>query len=436
MKIAIIGAGATGLSAGYRLSRQGYKVDIFESNKNIGGLTETIKIGKTYLEKFYHHIFTSDTYLLNLIKELGLSENLKWLSPKNGIYMDEKLYSFTSPLDLMLFPKVSILGRLRMGFMVLKAKRIDDWKSLEMITAKEWIVENAGLKCYEKIWKPLLHSKFGKDADSVSAVWIWNKFKLRGSSRDKKLGGEVLGYMKGSFGILYKKLGEEIEEKKGNIFLDEMIIDIKQNDDLSFHLKSKIREADYDMVLMSASQLLLPNIYKDLKIEFKKSLRKIKYKANICALIEMTDKLTPYYWVTIADEKSPFVLIMEHTNLIKDKKYESHIIYLSSYLDEEDKLYQMSNDDIKKVFIDKLKHMFKDFNYDMIKKIHISKTRFAQPIVKLNYSKIKPSFETPIKNLFLASMAHIYPEDRGQNYAIRTGYEVADYIVGLENKNE
>lgn len=33
-----------------------------------------------------------------------------------------------------------------------------------------------------------------------------------------------------------------------------------------------------------------------------------------------------------------------------------------------------------------------------------------------------------MKGLYLASMAQIYPEDRGQNYAIRAGLEAAEMI--------
>lgn len=36
-------------------------------------------------------------------------------------------------------------------------------------------------------------------------------------------------------------------------------------------------------------------------------------------------------------------------------------------------------------------------------------------------------------NLYLASMAQIYPEDRGQNYAIRSGIEIAQ-IISKSNK--
>lgn len=49
-------------------------------------------------------------------------------------------------------------------------------------------------------------------------------------------------------------------------------------------------------------------------------------------------------------------------------------------------------------------------------------------MISLHYSDILPAHETPLDNLFLFTMAQIYPEDRGTNYAIRQGIEASDYL--------
>ena len=50
-------------------------------------------------------------------------------------------------------------------------------------------------------------------------------------------------------------------------------------------------------------------------------------------------------------------------------------------------------------------------------------------LITKNYSELRPDHKTPINNLWLASMAQIYPEDRGTNYAIRDGEKVAELIL-------
>ena len=62
MRTAIIGAGITGLTAGYRLSKKNHQVTLFEKEKFSGGLAAGFKKKNWdwYLELFFHHLFTSD----------------------------------------------------------------------------------------------------------------------------------------------------------------------------------------------------------------------------------------------------------------------------------------------------------------------------------------------------------------------------------------
>ena len=68
--IVIVGAGFTGLTAGYELSKKGKKVCILEKDDTAGGLAGifTFKDG-VKVEKYYHHWFNSDQYVMKLIKD-------------------------------------------------------------------------------------------------------------------------------------------------------------------------------------------------------------------------------------------------------------------------------------------------------------------------------------------------------------------------------
>ena len=74
MKIAVIGAGFGGMAAAYDLRKAGHEVTIFEAADYVGGLASGFKEPDWdwSVEKFYHHWFQSDRYMLGLIRELGL----------------------------------------------------------------------------------------------------------------------------------------------------------------------------------------------------------------------------------------------------------------------------------------------------------------------------------------------------------------------------
>ena len=200
-KIAIIGAGYTGMVSARELSKK-YKIDIFEKSNKVGGMTETFDAYGEPLENYYRHIFKSDSYAINLIKELGLEEKLIWPKTKMGYFTDEKegAFEFGTPISLLKFKPLNLWNKFRFGLSVIKLKTIRNYKKIENISAHEWLIKYAGKKAYSKIWEPLLISKFGESYKDVSMAWMWGKIVLRGSSGGSD--GEELGYLDGSYQIL------------------------------------------------------------------------------------------------------------------------------------------------------------------------------------------------------------------------------------------
>src|SRR5438105_1248318 len=82
MQYAILGGGALGLGAAYRLTQAGHSVMVFEQETTAGGLASGFQIGDAWLEKFYHHLFRTDTTAIKLIQELGLGDRLEWSHPR------------------------------------------------------------------------------------------------------------------------------------------------------------------------------------------------------------------------------------------------------------------------------------------------------------------------------------------------------------------
>ena len=433
MRIGIIGAGATGLTAGYRLACAGHAVTLIEKRAEAGGLAGTLPVGEEPLEKIYHHIFTSDRHILQLLDEFDLSRDLSWNSPKSGIFMNGRIAPFSSPVDLIRFRELSFFHRISLGLLVLRARFIRDWKAMEPIRARTWIERHAGRKVYETLWGPLLRSKFDKDADDVSAVWIWNKFKLRGSTRAKGVSSEAFGYLGGSFGRLYERLSAEIIKHNGAFVFGAEATGVTQQADGSLRVQcpegpSSKASTDlvFDKVLFTGAPEQFEPIAANLLTEDERNRCKAsRYKANLCVLLELPESLSPYYWLTIADETVPFVLVIEHTNMIRNKRYGAHVVYLSRYLDADNPLFTASDDDILAQFLSGLETVFPQFSKASVKGARVFRERYSQPVVGLNYGNGMPPVQTSVPNLYLASMAQIYPEDRGQNYAIRFGEEMA-----------
>ncbi len=163
MKIAIIGAGITGLSTAHLLSKEGHSVTVYEASPVTGGLGTFVRVQNSSIERFYHHFFRSDTHVINLIKQLGIGSKLKFYPSKTSILYEGATYPFSSPLDLLTFKPLPFIDRLRLGVALAILKYLPvNIKKLDSVSAKSWLMTYAGAEAYKVIWKPLLVGKFAK----------------------------------------------------------------------------------------------------------------------------------------------------------------------------------------------------------------------------------------------------------------------------------
>ena len=136
MKIGIVGAGFTGLSAAYYLGKKGHRVTVIEKDSNPGGLAIGFsdKNWNWTLEKHYHHWFTNDKNVLELAKEIQHEVIIK--RPKTSVYVDGKIFQFDSPKEVLLFPKLPIIDRFRMGLVIGFLKFNPIWKREKYLLKK------------------------------------------------------------------------------------------------------------------------------------------------------------------------------------------------------------------------------------------------------------------------------------------------------------
>ena len=431
-KVAIIGGGYTALSCAKKLTQKGYDVTIFEKTDELGGIAKCIDCYGTRLEKHYRHIFKSDKYVLSLLDDLELLYKLHWNETKMAYYSKDGLYGFGTPFTLLKYKPLSFIEKIIFGLSVIKIKLIKNYKKIEKYTAEEWMKKNCGLKVYQKIWEPLLITKFGDRKNEISMSWLWGKINLRSSSGT--LEGEKLGYLDGSFDVLTQKLKEFLEKNNCKIRFNEQVEKVTKKDDDVFLLETKngIKE-EFNFVVNTVAYDISKNIFNDILTNNEKNkMTDLKYTSAKTLIIYTKKQLTPYYWMNIGDREIPFGGIIEHTNMINKNNYDGvNIIYISNYMYNDDKLYSMDEEELFDIYYPYLQKINKDFKKEDVINLQAYEELYAQPIITTNYSEKQIGQEINEKGIFMGTMAQIYPEDRGMNYAIKVGYEIAEKIYKL-----
>lgn len=421
-RVAVIGGGACGLTAAYYLSQANIKVDIYESSDTIGGLGSSYLVNGVSTEKFVHHLFSGDKFFIELAKELGIENSLHFKKSKDSIYINNKIYPFSNAFDLLKFDQISLISRLRTGLMVLFLKNTKDYKKFEKNTAKNWIINLSGKDSYLKLWQPLLVSKFGKFAENISMTWFW----ARVHSRTPKL-----GYFDNGYDEFFRKLNKFIVARKGNIYLKHSITNINSLRSGKLSVTSNKKNKIYDAVISTTPPSVFSRIVPELK--GTKYAKKLELKTMISATslnLVLKKSFMKYYWLNVNQENFPFLVLIEHTNLVNAKKYKNKtVLYIGNYLHHTDKRFTNSAKKNLDLFIPYLKKINPKFNRSWIVSFEQFNGLYAQPIVTVGYENTIPAQKTPIKNLYLCNMAQIYPFDRGTNYAIRDAKFVADLTI-------
>ena len=435
MRVGIIGGGVAGLAAAYHLTKEGHFAEVFEVAPFLGGQASTFDVFGGQLERGYHHLFVSDTEISDLIQELGLGGKLAWLESTVGFYHGGKIWDFASPMDLLRFKPLPFLDRIRVGFWTFILQKTKSYSKFEGVTARDWLSKRMGRRGYEVIWEPLLRGKFGEFYDKIGMTWIWNKVTLRVASRKGAGQVEHLGYPMGSFGEVIEVLAERIAQQGGVVHTSASVTQIVDADGSATAMEVQLEggeteRREYDAIIATTPSYVFTRLAPAMPPEYQSKLEDVDYLSAVLMVLVMDRPFTNKYWMNIADPNMPFVALIEHTNLIDKELYGGkHILYISNYPSRDNELYQMSGDELMDLFVPHLQKINPDFERSWVIEYHHHRVDGAQPIVGVNYGARIPDHRTPLQGLYLANTTQIYPEDRGTNYSVRMGRQVAQMVM-------
>src|SRR5215204_1797832 len=128
-----------GLAAAYQAVKDGHEVDVVEAAPEPGGMAAHFDFGGLSIERFYHFVARSDQPTFDLLAELGMAHQIRWVQTSMGYFWGGRLYPWGDPVSLLTFPGLDLLSKLRYGALAFLSARRETWPALEKLSAKEWI---------------------------------------------------------------------------------------------------------------------------------------------------------------------------------------------------------------------------------------------------------------------------------------------------------
>lgn len=398
MKVAVVGAGLTGLVAANELKEYS-QVKVFEAEE-VGGLVSSyFNDSKGYhIEKFYHHCFKNDFELLKLLKDLKLSSKLVWKTVKVGTAFDGKIFSLSTPFEILRYPHLKISEKIKLAMFTIKSRR-RSYEAFDDESALDGLKREVGEALMKKFFMPLLNAKFGENARDVSYAWLLARVAIRSN---RKLKGEEIGYLRHGFWQIIEKLSEDIEIKKEKAKIEKSE-------------RWTVNGEEFDAVVFTAP-------LNELNINL--NLPDVRYQSSVCALIALKNSMSDVYWVNSIG--TTFGAIIEHTNFMPFEDYGENLIYLASYTTPNSGFFMREDKEILKIFLSDLKKFGVEERDLLWSKVF--KAKYSGPIYERGYSKKITPYRVA-EGFYIAGMTSEpnYPE-RSMNGSIKAGKEVAEKL--------
>lgn len=421
MTIAIIGGGFTSLAAAYDLSRQGHTVTILEQQSVLGGLASGFRRPSWdwHLEYSYHHLFTSDKAIHQLFRDMDHSHLLQRHRPQTVTQYKQQLYPIDSPLSLLKFPGITLSDKIRTAA-VIAASKLPYLPFYEHFTAEQIYRTLGGESSWDSIWKPLLIGKFGTYASEIAASWLWARIHARTSS---------LVYPEGGFNSLIAIIEQELKKHSVDIQLNTTVTSIKKTVK-GVSVQTANKNFMVDSVLLTCpttiAQRLLPQKYHQL---LKPSLYIPHLWAQVL-ILESDQPLHPdYYWINITDRQYPFLAVVNHTAMISPEHYGGkYITYIGNYLPMHHPFIKRSASSLYRIFSPFLKQLNPKWTFKpSTSNMFLFTAPYAQPVHIRGYTNLRPPAKID-SGIYLSNMDSIFPWDRGTNYAVEAGRNIAHRI--------
>jgi protoporphyrinogen oxidase len=430
--VAIVGGGIMGLSIARELSSSGARnITVFEKADQLGGLSSSYRWGEAEWDRFYHVILSSDSDVLELISELGLSGRLFWKETQTGFYGQGRLVSMNGIKDFLAFPFLGLWQKLRLGVGILVSSRIGDIDKLDRIYVRQWLTHVFGRRVYEQIWDPLLRSKFGAARDRSSAALMGATIRRLYGARQGREKIEKMGHVHGGYKTILAELARQLVDRGVDLRISCPVVGAEGCEGgVELTLGDDFRKQRFDRAVLTVSGREISEIVPMEDHSYWQAVTGVEYLGVICVLVFLRRKLSPYYVINLLDKTLPFTGIIEATNVVDPTEIgDNHLVYLPKYVAPEDPMQSESDDLVTSKFIAGLQRVFPDLRDEEIVHTVVFRARDVQPLHDIGYLSKIAGYSSPIPGLFVANKSMIRHSTLNNNAVIAIARDAASQLL-------
>ena len=294
-KILIIGAGPAGLSAARVLSENGFSVEIFELESQVGGMSKSIELFSQIVDIGPHRFFSKDTRL-NDFWHAHTNGEYEKISRLTRIFYNRKFFYY----PLRGFDALFKLGFLESTLCVLsyiKAK-ISPFKGDSF---ESWVANAFGYRLYSIFFKSYTEKLWGIKCSELDADFAAQRIKglnlyeaiksafFGGGGKKHKTLVDEFSYPKKGCGVVYENMKQEIIKRGGVVHCDIEVLGIKTQGKKAVGIHTNKGEFSGDIVISTAPFRDMVLSLNELDSSVKELAGRLKFRNTILVYVEVGD---------------------------------------------------------------------------------------------------------------------------------------------------
>jgi protoporphyrinogen oxidase len=453
-RVGIVGAGILGTVLALRLAQGGAKVTLLERAPTPGGLAGSMDFDGHRVDRFYHVVVPSDERMIALAQELGLGAELHFTPVGVGFFVDDEMHPFNGVGDFLRFPPLSPLGRARLAWFVLQCQLRKDYSALEDVPLEEWLTRHCGKATVERIWRPLLDSRFDARHEELPATYLWARTNRMRSARSGG-GGEHMGAIAGggherlvlAAARRARELGVQVRLGAGveGLVLEEtdanggasesatgMRVEGAHGSAAGMRMAVHVEGAHGSAAGVRAAGMRVAGVRVDgaeerfdLTIPTLQppALRRLlppqlhhlldaypsRYLGVVCLVLKLRRSLLPYYSVNIC-EPTPMTTVVETSHVVGTAHTDGlRLAYLPKYCDPQAPEFSEDDESIYRRFTAMLARLAPRFSHDDVVGWTVQRAPLVEPVHALGHAPRTPPLWPGVEGLGLASASQVYP---------------------------
>ncbi len=450
-RIAVLGAGPTGLTAAWKLRQEGHDVILLERSSYVGGFGASFKRDGFILDYGPHTFHVKKGEVIPIVEYL-LGDDL--IRGKRNIRTLAKGKYLKYPFEFYnLISQLNPFFVIRMIFDFVMASIIYKFIHVADNNFESWGIKRFGKTLYnfcfgrytEKVWgmpAHLISHKFAaKKIKGLDIKSIISKI-LGGKGEEQEIYWEDWLYPRKGSGQLFDKMNQDYLASGGQLSLESNVTRVNCEGStvtsIDYVEKGKKKNLKVDEVI---STIPLKNLILSMSPSFgdyiSYTAKRLQFRGIVLVYVVMdTNAATDAHWIYLLDPIFKFNRVTEQKNLVKDVCPEGKtVLCFEMCCSTKDPIWQYTDEQFKDMIFEEIKNI-KIIDPSLISDVFTVKVTDAYAICHLGYEEhLKDLLEhiSQIKNLVSTGRQGLYLQiDMHDSMAL--GLNAAKFVVH-ENKD-